>query len=50
MKPKSIIVATLQAMGVISIAGGVAMVTLWAGAVVLGVGMVAFGVAIERAD
>lgn len=50
MKLKSILTITLQALGVVSIAGGVAMVSLWGGAITLGAGMLAFGVALERGE
>lgn len=48
MKLKAIVTVALQALGVVSIAGGIAMVSLWGGAIALGVGMLAFGVALER--
>lgn len=47
VKPRAIIVNSLQALGIVVIAGGVGMVDRAAGVITLGVGMVAFGVALE---
>lgn len=45
---KFIIVVALQALGVLSIAAGMSLIVPWAGLVTLGVGLVLFGLALER--
>lgn len=50
MKLKTIVVVGLQSLGLISVAGGVAMLSLAAGAITFGVGLLAFGIAAERTN
>lgn len=50
MKLRQIVATSLQALGICGISGGVMLVSLWGGIVVLGAGLVAFGIAVERAN
>ena len=45
---QKLLAGVLQALGVLAIAAGVGVVTLWGGIVALGIGMVVFGIALER--
>lgn len=45
---KKIAASIIQALGIIVVAGGVALISHWGGLVILGLGTVLFGVALER--
>lgn len=48
MNLKAVIATILEALGLLAVAGGVALVSIWAGVIVFGAGLVLFGVAMER--
>src|ERR1039458_9908234 len=50
VKLRALIATALQAVGILTIAAGVGFVSFWGGLLALGVGLVLFGVAIERGE
>lgn len=50
MKRRAVIATILQALGVLTVSAAVERVSLWGGLLTLGVGLVAFGIAVERGD
>jgi len=47
---KALIATILQALGVLTMAGGISLICLWGGLIALGIGFTVFGIAIERND
>ena len=50
MTRKSLIATALEATGILTASAAVGFVSLWGGLLTLGLGLVAFGVAVERGD
>lgn len=50
MTKKKIIASILQVGGIAFVASGVGLVCIWGALITLGVGMTAFGIAVERDD
>lgn len=47
---RRVVASTIQAAGLLTIAAGIGLVSLWGGIVAAGLGAVIYGVALERSD